>query len=119
MVSRFLLGGVGGRPATTGFRVLGTRRDDVQHGEEGSKDEEGGGGGGSGEHTPVLLELTPQTGRKHQLRVHCAHVLKCPMVGDYKHGYRDLRRRRFRNKVPEWWGHPFVEVYSLSTFVLS
>ncbi|KAJ3016708.1 hypothetical protein HKX48_003912 [Thoreauomyces humboldtii] len=33
-----------------------------------------------------LLELRPQTGRKHQLRVHCALELKTPILGDYKYG---------------------------------
>jgi hypothetical protein len=124
-------GGVLGRPATTAFRVIGVRPDD-QNDDDGNGDGDGDGDGDSDEHeedtdehedvekeddeegaaaasrrnelnaTPVLLELTPQTGRKHQLRVHCAQVLKCVMVGDYKHGYRDLRRRRFRNAVPEW-----------------
>ncbi|GAA6053529.1 hypothetical protein JCM3770_000311 [Rhodotorula araucariae] len=31
-----------------------------------------------------LLRLEPQTGRKHQLRVHCAEILKAPIVGDFK-----------------------------------
>lgn len=31
-----------------------------------------------------LLKLQPQTGRKHQLRVHCAELLKAPIVGDYR-----------------------------------
>ncbi|TXG82798.1 MAG: RluA family pseudouridine synthase [Sphingomonadales bacterium] len=32
------------------------------------------------------LELQPLTGRTHQLRVHCAEVLGCPIVGDAKYG---------------------------------
>lgn len=31
------------------------------------------------------LELTPRTGRTHQLRVHCAH-LGCPILGDERYG---------------------------------
>ncbi|KAL7337568.1 pseudouridine synthase [Rhodotorula toruloides] len=31
-----------------------------------------------------LLRLSPTSGRKHQLRVHCADVLKAPVVGDFK-----------------------------------
>lgn len=33
-----------------------------------------------------LLALRPRTGRTHQLRVHCADVLKSPIFGDYKYG---------------------------------
>jgi 23S rRNA pseudouridine955/2504/2580 synthase len=32
------------------------------------------------------LELTPLTGRTHQLRVHCAAALNCPILGDGKYG---------------------------------
>ena len=35
------------------------------------------------------LELQPLTGRTHQLRVHCAQVLGCPIVGDGKYGGRE------------------------------
>lgn len=38
------------------------------------------------------LELCPVTGRKHQLRVHCAEVLRTPIVGDYKYGWQAHRR---------------------------
>ncbi|KAF9675859.1 hypothetical protein SADUNF_Sadunf09G0077300 [Salix dunnii] len=37
------------------------------------------------------LELSPLTGRKHQLRVHCAEVLKTPIVGDYKYAWQAHR----------------------------
>lgn len=33
----------------------------------------------------TLLELKPRTGRKHQLRIHCADVLGTPVVGDVKY----------------------------------
>jgi 23S rRNA pseudouridine955/2504/2580 synthase/23S rRNA pseudouridine1911/1915/1917 synthase len=33
----------------------------------------------------TLLELKPSTGRKHQLRVHCAEVLNAPVLGDKKY----------------------------------
>ncbi|MGY4799975.1 RluA family pseudouridine synthase [Teichococcus aerofrigidensis] len=32
------------------------------------------------------LELRPLTGRTHQLRVHCAAALECPILGDGKYG---------------------------------
>lgn len=38
-----------------------------------------------------LLKLMPQTGRKHQLRRHMAHI-RHPILGDSKHG--DLRQNR-------------------------
>ncbi len=38
-----------------------------------------------------LVEMAPQTGRKHQLRRHMAH-LRHPIIGDSKHG--DLRQNR-------------------------
>ena len=39
----------------------------------------------------TLVELTPQTGRKHQLRRHMSH-LRHPIIGDTNHG--DLRQNR-------------------------
>ena len=41
---------------------------------------------------PAVLALVPRTGRKHQLRVHCAGALDAAIVGDYKYGYRDVSR---------------------------
>lgn len=34
----------------------------------------------------ALLEMRPLTGRTHQLRVHAAEALKCPILGDGKYG---------------------------------
>lgn len=39
-------------------------------------------------HGCTWLELQPVTGRKHQLRVHCAEVLGTPVLGDTKYGWR-------------------------------
>ena len=33
------------------------------------------------------LELEPRTGRKHQLRIHCAEGLGTPLVGDTRYGF--------------------------------
>ncbi|KAK1275908.1 hypothetical protein QJS04_geneDACA004131 [Acorus gramineus] len=38
------------------------------------------------------LELRPLTGRKHQMRVHCAEALGTPIVGDYKYGWYMQRK---------------------------
>ncbi len=35
----------------------------------------------------AYMELSPKTGRTHQLRVHLADYLKVHIVGDYKYGY--------------------------------
>ena len=32
------------------------------------------------------LELHPRTGRTHQVRVHCAAILRCPLLGDPNYG---------------------------------
>ncbi len=37
----------------------------------------------------ALVELSPKTGRRHQLRRHLSHI-DCPIIGDTKHG--DTRR---------------------------
>ena len=40
-------------------------------------------------HRAAWLELMPQTGRTHQLRVHCAEGLKTPILGDGKYGGKE------------------------------
>ncbi|GAB4852871.1 hypothetical protein Ancab_017068 [Ancistrocladus abbreviatus] len=50
-------------------------------------------------HGYTWLELSPLTGRKHQLRVHCAEVLGTPIVGDYKYGWKAHRRWK---PLPNW-----------------
>ena len=37
--------------------------------------------------TRALIELTPETGRRNQIRVHLADA-KCPILGDHKYGAR-------------------------------
>lgn len=53
---------VRGRPALTRWRVLAREIDRTR------------------------LELLPMTGRTHQLRVHCAAGLRCPIIGDVLYG---------------------------------
>jgi len=40
----------------------------------------------------ALVELQPHTGIKHQLKVHCAQVLRTPIFGDGKYGSKALLR---------------------------
>ncbi|KAG1701798.1 hypothetical protein DVH05_010291 [Phytophthora capsici] len=42
--------------------------------------------------TGLWLQLQPRTGRKHQLRVHCAQELRAPIVGDTRYGGRPSDR---------------------------
>ncbi|KAJ8904249.1 hypothetical protein NDN08_000773 [Rhodosorus marinus] len=49
------------KPAITEYRTLGLARK-----------------------TAAWLEMIPVTGRKRQLRTHCAQVLGCPIIGDHK-----------------------------------
>ncbi|KXZ42163.1 hypothetical protein GPECTOR_192g309 [Gonium pectorale] len=51
------------------------------------------------------VELTPETGRRHQLRIHCAHKLGAPIIGDVRYGYRGLPDDvAVRDLLPpEWW----------------
>lgn len=51
-----------GRPALTRWRVLSREIDRTR------------------------LQLVPETGRTHQLRVHCASGLSCPIIGDVLYG---------------------------------
>ncbi|MBQ7673686.1 MAG: RluA family pseudouridine synthase [Alphaproteobacteria bacterium] len=43
----------------------------------------------------TLLELQPQTGRKHQLRVHCADALHAPILGDRKYNKHPIHKQLF------------------------
>lgn len=38
------------------------------------------------------VQLQPRTGRKHQLRIHCAEGLGCPIVGDVRYGWDNSSR---------------------------
>ena len=41
-----------------------------------------------------LLELSPITGHKHQLRVHASQILRCPILGDSKYGSAPVTSRQ-------------------------
>jgi 23S rRNA pseudouridine955/2504/2580 synthase len=60
-----------------------------------------------------LLELIPKTGRTHQLRIHCAINLECPILGDGKYGGKQaqpfpkrlsIHLHAFQMKVPDETG---------------
>ncbi|MEW5301994.1 MAG: hypothetical protein WDW36_004812 [Sanguina aurantia] len=48
------------------------------------------------------LELVPETGRRHQLRIHCAQCLRTPIIGDVRYGYKGLTPTQglFRGAAP-------------------
>ncbi|CAB5386053.1 unnamed protein product [Rhizophagus irregularis] len=46
-----------------------------------------------------LLRLYPQTGRKHQLRSHCAYVLKAPILGDDKYRLDKIDKTSTRSET--------------------
>jgi 23S rRNA-/tRNA-specific pseudouridylate synthase len=58
---------IGGKPSSSSYRVLRTEPS-VRFGEV------------------SLIELSPHTGRTHQLRIHCAEALGAPMIGDERYG---------------------------------
>ncbi len=37
----------------------------------------------------ALVELEPETGVRHQLRVHLSEALSCPVLGDHKYSHED------------------------------
>ncbi|KAJ2898214.1 hypothetical protein IWW38_001458 [Coemansia aciculifera] len=53
------------KPATTKYRIMRT--------------------GKFGQLDVAIVELDILTGRKHQIRAHCAQVLKCPVLGDHRY----------------------------------
>ena len=60
----------------------------------------------SGEVGGVLVALYPQTGRTHQLRIHCAHPdgLGCPIKGDELYGTKADRLYLHAEQI--WFHHP-------------
>jgi 23S rRNA pseudouridine955/2504/2580 synthase len=53
----------------------------------------------SAQRQAAMLELRPLTGRTHQLRVHCAEALKCPIMGDGKYGGQAAHLEGFGNTL--------------------
>lgn len=47
----------------------------------------------------ALVELQPHTGAKHQLKVHCAQVLRTPIFGDGKYGSKALLRAELAQRM--------------------
>ena len=64
-----------------------------------------------------LLKLEPSTGRKHQLRVHCAELLDASIVGDYKYGPK-VDHRSLWKELPndEILLHSFKVSFHVSSF---
>jgi 23S rRNA-/tRNA-specific pseudouridylate synthase len=56
----------------------------------------------------ALLELSPLTGRRHQLRYHCAYGLNAPILGDVEYGHTPASIQRIRATIPNssWKGRP-------------
>ena len=56
-----------------------------------------------------LVALYPQTGRTHQLRIHCAHPdgLGCPIKGDELYGTK--ADRLYLHAAEIWFRHPITE----------
>ena len=76
----------------------------------------------------TLLKLNPKTGRKHQLRIHCAKNLKAPICGDKKynlncshpkmflHAYKifiEEMKLEIISQIPEY----FFEIFDLSELI--
>ena len=58
-----------------------------------------------------LVALWPQTGRTHQLRIHCAHPdgLGRPIVGDELYGTRQKGQRLMLHAAELWFQHPVTQ----------
>ncbi|MDR3437471.1 RNA pseudouridine synthase [Telmatospirillum sp.] len=62
------------------------------------------------------LELHPQSGRTHQIRVHCASGLGCPIIGDPVYGSADDRPMHLHARhlvIPYWADRPPVEAIAV------
>jgi len=86
-----------GKPAVTNFKVLGET--------EGAS----------------WLELKPQTGRTHQLRVHCAAIGN-PILGDRIYGDSQdapqLHLHAYSVEIPLYYKKPPIEIKAPSPFYI-
>lgn len=59
-----------------------------------------------------LLELSPKTGRTHQLRLHCAFALGTPILGDpfYGDAQGPMMLHAARISIPYYHGKPAIQV---------
>lgn len=57
----------------------------------------------------AFIAFRPQTGRTHQIRVHCAEVLQAPIIGDKKYGFK---KELFEDQLQTNRTH--LHAYSLS-----
>ena len=59
-----------------------------------------------------LVALWPQTGRTHQLRIHCAHPdgLGRPIVGDKLYGTCEKGQRLMLHAAEIWFRHPVTSI---------
>jgi tRNA pseudouridine32 synthase/23S rRNA pseudouridine746 synthase len=59
-----------------------------------------------------LVALWPQTGRTHQLRIHCAHPdgLGRPIVGDELYGTCEKGQRLMLHAAEIWFLHPVTSI---------
>ncbi len=72
------------------------------------------GGGATGKPPFTLVELRPQTGRTHQLRVHCSY-LGHPMVGDSLYGGGPIYRSQLEGR-PDLAEGPIITRQALHAF---
>jgi len=58
-----------------------------------------------------VVALWPQTGRTHQLRIHCAHPdgLARPIVGDELYGIKQKNQRLMLHAAELWFRHPVTQ----------
>lgn len=66
---------------------------------------------------PVIVKLTPETGRTHQLRAHCAH-LGVPIVGDKKYGYKGSKipLQLHAHKLQFEWSGELIQICCKTPF---